>query len=83
MRRLAIPMFSPALGEHIFLLRLQHWEPLDLLQVAGKSRFTRNDGKRSSHVVLGLETGYWPSPSALGPVRDIVVEQAWPKKGRA
>jgi hypothetical protein len=51
-RGLAIPMFSPGLGEHKFLLRLQHWEPLDLLQVAGKSRFARNDGKRSSHVFL-------------------------------
>ena len=51
-RRLAIPMFSPALGQHVFLLRLQHREPLDLLQVAGKSRFTRNDGKRSGHIFL-------------------------------
>ena len=64
-RRLAILMFAPALGQHKFLLRLQHREPLDLLQIAGKSRFTRNDGKRSSHVVLGLETGFRPSPSAL------------------
>jgi len=30
-----------------------------------------------------LETGRWPFPSALGPVKHIVVEQAWPKKGRA
>src|ERR1700722_14526468 len=44
-RRLAIPMFAPALGQHEFLLRLQHWEPRDLLQVAGKPRFARNDGK--------------------------------------
>src|ERR1700677_2355115 len=29
------------------------------------------------------EPGCQPSPSALGPVWYIVVEQAWPKKGRA
>ena len=36
-RRLAIPMFPPGLGEHEFLLRLEHREPFDFLQVAGKS----------------------------------------------
>src|SRR5271155_2657533 len=77
-------MFAPALGKHIFLLRLQHREPLDLLQVAGKPRFARNDGQRRSHVFLWLiGDRFLASPSALGPVRRIVVEQAWPKKGRA
>jgi hypothetical protein len=30
----------------------------------------------------GSEPGSWPSPSALWPDGHIVVEQAWPKKGR-
>ena len=64
-RRLAVPMLAPALGEHVFLLRLQHREPLDLLQVAGKPGFTRNDGKRRGHVFLGWRARSRPSPSAL------------------
>ena len=82
-RGLAVVMLAPALGEHVFLLRLQHREPLDFLQVAGKARFARDDGKRRSHVVLQLEPGLGRRPSALWPDGHIVVEQAWPKKGRA
>ena len=49
MRRLAVPMLAPALSEHVFLLRLQHGKPLDLLQVTGKPGLARDDGKRRSH----------------------------------
>ena len=33
----AVAVLAPTLGEHVFLLRLQHREPLDLLQVARES----------------------------------------------
>ena len=82
-RRLAVAMLAPALGEHVFLLRLQHREPLDLLQVAGKPRLARDDGKRRGHVDPPVGAR---SSSRLrrlyGRIRHIVVEQAWPKKGR-
>jgi hypothetical protein len=33
-------MLAPTLGEHIFLLRLQHGEPTDLGEVSGKTGFS-------------------------------------------
>ena len=35
-RGVAVAVLTPALGEHEFLLRLQHGETPDFLQVAGK-----------------------------------------------
>ena len=34
-RRIAVAMLTPALGEHVLLLRLQHREPPDFFQVPG------------------------------------------------
>ena len=38
-RRLGVVMLAPALGEHVFLLRLQHRELADLLEIARKTAF--------------------------------------------
>jgi hypothetical protein len=40
MCRVAIVMLAPTLGEHIFLLRLQHGEPADLGEVFRKAGFS-------------------------------------------
>src|SRR6185312_13300165 len=82
-RRLAVPMLAPALGEHVFLLRLQHREPLDLLQVAGESRFARDNGKRRGPEILQSEPGGRPPPAASAAFDLLVWRQAWPKKGRS
>jgi hypothetical protein len=42
MRRLRILMFMPALGKHVLLLRLQHRETPDLIEITGKFTFARN-----------------------------------------
>src|SRR5712692_7984280 len=34
-RRVAVAMLAPALGQHEFFLRLQHWEPPDLFEISG------------------------------------------------
>jgi hypothetical protein len=34
MRSVAVAMLTPALGEHVLLLRLQHWEATDFFEVA-------------------------------------------------
>src|SRR6185437_14115499 len=82
-RRLTVPMLAPALGKHVFLLRLQHREPLDLLQVAGESRFARYDGKRRGHEILQSEPGATLCSGGLGRFDLLVWRQAWPKKGRS
>ena len=41
MGRFAVAMLAPALGKHVFLLRFQHRELLDLVEVAGKAAFRR------------------------------------------
>ena len=33
MRGLAVAVFAPAAGQHVFFLRLQHWEPADLVKI--------------------------------------------------
>jgi hypothetical protein len=40
-RRIPVAMLAPALGEHVFLLRFQHGEPPDFLQIAGQAGFGR------------------------------------------
>src|SRR6202021_1962040 len=42
-RRVAVAMLAPALGEHVLVLRLQHREPADFFEVAGKAGFGRQD----------------------------------------
>src|SRR5262245_66647048 len=38
-RRIAVAMLAPALGQHVFILRFQHRKPPDFLQIAGKAGF--------------------------------------------
>ena len=40
-RRLAVAVLAPALGQHVFLLPLQHWEPPDFLKITGEAGFGR------------------------------------------
>ena len=42
-RGVAVAMLAPALGEHVFLLRLQHREPPDFLEIAGQTAFGGED----------------------------------------
>src|SRR6266851_2839531 len=65
MRGVAVAVFTPALGEHEFFLRLQHWEPADFFEVARKSAFSGKGGKRSS---LAGQSGllFW-APRIGGP----------------
>ena len=41
--RIAVAVFAPALGQHIFVLRFQHREPPDLFKIAGKAGFGREN----------------------------------------
>ena len=36
-RRFAVAVLAPALGEHVFFLRLQHREPPDFLKITGEA----------------------------------------------
>src|SRR5262249_49585216 len=47
-RRVAVAMLTPALGQHEFFLRFQHWEPPDLFEVPGKADFACYDSQGSS-----------------------------------
>ena len=51
-RRIAVAVLAPALGKHIFLLRLQHGEPPDFGEIAGQAALGRNHRKGSSHQIL-------------------------------
>jgi hypothetical protein len=37
-----VAMLAPALGEHVLLLRFQHREPPDFLQITGQAGFGRD-----------------------------------------
>src|ERR1700681_1022331 len=54
MRGLAVAVLTPALGQHEFLLRLQHRKPPDFFEVAGKSALDSKGGKRRSPGQGGL-----------------------------
>src|SRR5262249_48909919 len=58
MRSIAIAMLTPALGEHVFLLRLQHWKLSDFFEVARQSAM-HADTRQTS---CGHEN---PSPAAV------------------
>jgi hypothetical protein len=47
---LDVAMLLPLLGEDELLLGLQHREPPDLFEVAGKARARRRDGQKVRHV---------------------------------
>ena len=69
----AVAMFAPALGEHIFFLRLQHGEPANFGKVARQTTFSGYERKRSGHSnLLGAPRG------ACAPVP---VESPVPTKG--
>src|SRR5215831_4405623 len=42
-RRVAVAMLAPALGQHEFVLRFQHGKPPDLLEIAGEAGFGRQN----------------------------------------
>ena len=42
-RRVAVAVLAPALGQHVFFLRFQHREPPDFFEIAGKAGFGRED----------------------------------------
>ena len=39
-RRVAVAVLLPALGQHVFLVRLQHWKLPDVLKIALEARLT-------------------------------------------
>jgi len=50
-------MLLPALGEHVLLVRLQHGELADLLQVAGETAGTGDDRRKRSCGHLSISRG--------------------------
>jgi hypothetical protein len=40
MGRGSVAMLTPALRQHVFFLRLQHWEPPDLFKITGQTAFS-------------------------------------------
>ena len=51
-RRVAVGMGFPALGEHIFALRLQHRKFADLRKIARQATFSGDHRKRVGHKIL-------------------------------
>src|SRR6185437_6995444 len=45
MSRVGVAMLPPALGEHVLLFRLQHWEFADLLEIPRQIPFRRDAGQ--------------------------------------
>src|SRR6516225_1312032 len=45
----AITVLTPALGQHVFFLRVQHREPLDLLEMTVDAGFGRNNRPGAGH----------------------------------
>jgi hypothetical protein len=43
-------MLTPAFGEHILLMRLEHGEATDLIEIARKAPFIGKHRKRCSHI---------------------------------
>src|SRR6185312_16959547 len=59
-RGVAIAVLAPIFGEHVFLLRLQHWEPPDFFQIPTQSAFSGDDRQRCS---AGHESAlHWFTP---------------------
>ena len=46
MRRRAVAVLAPTLGQHVFLLRLQHREPADLSEIVGEAGFIGENRQR-------------------------------------
>src|SRR5882757_3367272 len=47
-RRVAVAMLPPALGQHVFILRFQHREPPDLFKIACVAEFGRQNRQSRS-----------------------------------
>ena len=45
MRRVAVAVLAPALGQHELFLRFQHREPPDLFWIPGEAGFARQNGQ--------------------------------------
>ena len=58
MRRAGILVLAPALGEHIFLLRLQHRKTPDLSEITSKPAFTLKSLARQHSLHLLLRDPY-------------------------
>src|SRR5262245_23284704 len=71
-RRVAVAMLAPALGQHEFVLRFQHGEPPDLLEIAGEAGFGRQ--KRQSRG-----TGHSSALQSLLPVHRRARRTAAPR----
>jgi hypothetical protein len=47
-RSVAVALLPPMLGQHEFLLRIQHRKPPDFFRIGGKAGFARQIGQCSS-----------------------------------
>src|ERR1700755_590257 len=56
MRRVAIVMFTPAFGEHVFLLGFQHWEFANLGEVMRETGFSieNRQGSCTGHIAPSI-----------------------------
>src|SRR5947207_5743406 len=72
-RRLAVAMLAPALGQHVFLLRFQHREPPDFFQIScetafgGDNRQCRSVGHRAPSNVCPRFPGRRSMPTLPEP----------------
>ena len=51
-RGVAVAVLAPALGQHVFFLRLQHREPPDFFEIAGKTAFGGDDRQSAVRAML-------------------------------
>src|SRR5580704_6004697 len=49
MRRVAVVMLAPALGQHVFFLRLQHGKSSDCLKIPRETGFSRENRRVRGH----------------------------------
>jgi hypothetical protein len=73
MCRVAIVMFAPTLGEHVFLLGFQHRKFADLGEVSRKAGFSIENRQRSCTGHLSALQWFRP-PIAAGPAGDRCVK---------
>ena len=49
-RGVVVGVLPPAFRQHIFLLRLQHGEPSDFIQITSEPTLARDHRQRSTHI---------------------------------
>ncbi len=65
-RRLDVLVLAPALGQHELLVRLQHREAADLVEIAGEAAaFGRHD-RKTGHAIVALDARAGPEGAARG-----------------